>query len=142
HAFGPYRPAHAARRQVAVDLDARQRHVTGHALRQFHFRRVGRRHVAADALGADGAAHSGHLEAAGDRLQLDRRTGRDADGVVDRYVVVARGPAHVVLGAHVDPSRTVVDGDAHVGELTLIAARPLDGIDGNLVTGAAGDDDA
>src|SRR5205814_6670076 len=118
--------------------------VAGDALRGFDSRRVAGRHVAADALAADRAAHAGHLDVPRYRLGFDRRAAWHGDGVVHRdgVVVVAGEAVAVVFGADVDAARPIVDGDPHLGELALIAARSLDRVDRHFVARPAGDHDA
>src|SRR5262252_5402204 len=133
--------ADAARRQVAVVLNAAEGHVAGHALRRFDLRCIARRHVAADRLAAHRATDAGHLDAAGHRLDLNRRAVRNRHGEIDGYVVVATKPAAFVLGSDIDTSRTIVDDDPDVRKLTLVAARPLDRFNRDFVAGAAGHGD-
>src|SRR5262249_10333571 len=93
------------------------------------------------ALGAYRAADAGHLDAARHRFHFDRRAVGNRHGEIDGDVVVAGRPRGLVLGAHVDPSRAIVDDDPDVRELTLIAARPLDRVNRDFVAGAAGHGD-
>src|SRR5262249_30867526 len=134
------RAADAADREVALRRDARQRDIARDGLRQFDFRRVGRRHVAADGLGPDAAADGRHLDVPGNGFHVDRGAVRHGQRVVDRGVGVPVEPPAVVLGAHVDTSRTLVDDDAGGRELGLFAAPALDRFDGHLVARSGGDD--
>src|SRR5207248_648152 len=72
---------------------------------------------------------------------VDRRSGRDEDCIVDRHVDVAVpvAPVALVLGSHLDAPGPIVDDDLDRAELTAIAARALHRLDRHIVAGAAGD---
>src|SRR5262249_2591437 len=82
-----------------------------------------------------------HLDAAGHRFHFHRRAVRHRDREIDGHVVVAGEPVRVVLGADVDTSRTIVDDDPDVGELTAIATGPLHRLNRDLVARSAGHGD-
>src|SRR5439155_5890311 len=95
------------------------------------------RDASLDGLGANGPLHPGDLQIAGDRFDANRRRRGNRDRVVDRHTVVPR-PVH---RPYVDAARVLVDFDVDAGELARIAVRPLDRLDGDLISRTACHDD-
>src|SRR5262249_11570278 len=91
------------------------------------------RDVAADAAKADAALDAVDSDPAGHGIEVDRRSRRHHDGVIDRHVVVPIAKRRRILGSHLNSSLTFVHDNSYAGEISAIAASAFDGVDGHLV---------